>query len=34
VRSFVVDHERVLVAVLLAVLAAFFLVRGAADAAN
>jgi len=32
VRSFVVDHERVLVAVLLGVLAAFFLVRGAADA--
>jgi threonine/homoserine/homoserine lactone efflux protein len=34
VRLFVIDHERVLGAVLLVVLAAFFLVRGAADAAN
>jgi Sap, sulfolipid-1-addressing protein len=30
-RSFTVEHERLLVAVLLGVLAAFFLVRGAAD---
>jgi len=33
VRTFIVDHERVLVAVLLGALTAFFLVRGAVDTA-
>jgi len=34
VRSFIVNHERVLVTVLLGVLAAFFLVRGAVATAS